>query len=80
MPLESQAIAAARDLAHVADGATADHIGQLEDLGNGQDRPFGRCLTSSSPDTARIVRKNLVFDSRHEDCAHEPVRFGRHGG
>lgn len=79
VPLESEAVAAACELADVADRATADHLGQLEDLGDGQDRALGCGLASRSPHAARVSRQDLVFlHCCHEDRTKEPVRLGRH--
>jgi hypothetical protein len=52
VPLKSQAVTAACELPDIADRAAADQFGQLEDLGDGQDRAFGCCFASGSPDAA----------------------------
>jgi hypothetical protein len=48
-------------LADIADRMAADQLGQLEDLGDGQDRALGSLFASRSPDAAGIARENLVL-------------------
>jgi len=81
MPLESKAVAAARKTANIADRAAADQLGQLEDLGDGQDRALWGLLASGSPDTAGVAREDFVlFHGSHQHRAQEPVCLGRHRG
>jgi len=61
---------ATRDLADVADRAASDLPGQLEDLGHGQDRPFGCVLCPGAADPARVAGEELVvIYRRREDGA-----------
>src|SRR5262249_17411767 len=70
--LESEPVATARELAEIADRTAADQLGQLEDLGDGQDRALWSLFTSRSPDAAGIAREDLVlFDCGHQHCAQE---------
>lgn len=81
MPLESKPVTTAHKLADIADWTSAHQLGQLEDLGYGQDRAFRRVLASSAPDTAWIAGENLVlFHGGHQHGAQEPVCLGRHRG
>ncbi len=74
MPLESEPVATARELANVADRVAADQLGQFEDLGHGQDGALRCLLASGSPDAAGIAGEDLVlFGGGHQHCAQEPV-------
>jgi hypothetical protein len=69
----------ARDLADVADWAAPDLLGELEDLGHGQDRSFARVLGPGAADPARVAGEEfVVLHCGREDGAEQPVRLGRH--
>jgi hypothetical protein len=56
---------------------TADDLGQLEDLGDGQHRPLGCLLIARPANPARISRQQVVFlNGRHEDRSQQPVGLG----
>ena len=56
MQPEPEPVVASWQLANVADRMTADKLGQLEDLGDGQDRPLDRTVGLRSRVHARCVR------------------------
>jgi hypothetical protein len=66
---KSQPVATIRKLADIADRAAADSLGQLEDLGDRQHRPFGGVLLTSATNAAGIARQDLVlFYCRCKHC------------
>jgi len=68
--LETQPVAAAGQLADVADRAAAHQLGELEDLGDGQDRAFRRVLAARAPDPTRVTRQNpVILNRRCQDRA-----------
>ena len=76
---EAEPVAAAGQLANVADRSAADNLGQVENLRDREHRAFGSVLLASAPDPARITRKDLVFlDSGSQDRPKQPVRLRRH--
>jgi len=48
-------------LADVAHRTAADQLGELENLGDGQDRAFRWVLTARTPDPAWVARQNPVI-------------------
>jgi len=52
----------------------ADPLGQVEDLGHGQDGALGCLLASRSPDPAGIARQDLaLFHGGHQHGAQQPA-------
>ena len=58
---KAEPVAASRKLADIADRSTADPLGQLEDLGDREHRPFGGVLLASATNAAGIARQDLVL-------------------
>lgn len=79
MTTEAEPVATCRKTADVADRMTTHTLGQLEDLGYGQHRPFRSTFVPRAADPARIAGQDLVLvDSRHQNRSQQPVRLGRY--
>jgi hypothetical protein len=54
-------------------------VGQIEDLGDGEHRPFGRLLVATAADPAWVARDDAILGRGHENGTEQPVSLGRSG-
>jgi len=56
---------------------TADALGEVEQLGYGQDRPLRRVFLASAPDLAWVTRDDpVLFDGSGEHGAKQSIGLG----
>jgi hypothetical protein len=70
---EPEPVTASWQLAYIADRMTADELGQLEDLGDGQDGPLRRLFITSTANPARIARYQGGAAARRRGRALRPL-------